>query len=282
MAIVRDLSAAQLVFKVAGGADDQFSVLRFRGTEGLCQLYRFEIELVSTVESIDFNSIVGKAAVLSVNSSSGARWFHGIVSRMELTGEVPGTGGGASRNHLRAEMVPDLWLLTHRYNSRIFQGKTIKEIITDVLTKGGIQSDHVSFVLNGQYSPREYCVQYRETDFNFVCRLMEEEGIWLTFEQTEDGHKLVIADSVDGYKPLEGDSAALPYRPPTGLNISDEHVFRFRISQSVRPGAVVINDYNFEKPALALEAKADAGRDAGLEYSDYPGEYTEQSRGTQL
>src|SRR5262244_2682063 len=112
MPLVRDLSSAQLQFAAANGTD--YSVVRFRGTEGLCQLYRFEIELVSTVESTDFDAIVGKAAVLSINSSGGARYFHGIVSRMELIGEVT-RAGASTLCQFRAELVPALWLLTHRY-----------------------------------------------------------------------------------------------------------------------------------------------------------------------
>ncbi|MBK8268671.1 MAG: type VI secretion system tip protein VgrG [Planctomycetes bacterium] len=259
MPLVRDMSQAQLAFTVAGGADDQFSVTRFRGTEGLCQLYRFEIEMVTAFDIGDFSTIVGKAAVLTVHCVHGARYFHGVVSRLELIGERPGPSGGASHAY-RAELVPQLWLLTHRYNSRIFQNKTTSDIISTVLKYGGIASDRIQIAKGAGGTTREYCVQYRETDFNFICRLMEEEGIWWTFEQTKESHTLVIADSVGAYQPIEGESAALSYRPPTGLNAQEEHVFRFRISQSVRPGAVVINDFNFEKPRLALEAKADAGR----------------------
>src|SRR5262245_37930525 len=276
MALVRDYSRSQLAFEVSGGTPDQFSVIRFRGSEGLCQLYRFEIEMVTDLDAVDFNEMVGKDAILTVNATSGTRWFHGVISRMEMTGEA------GTRTYLRAELVPMLWLLTHRYNCRIFQNKTTQEIVTDVLEKAGISSDLVEFVLEGDYSAREYCVQYRETDFNFICRLMEEEGIWWTFEQSPEDHKLIIADSVNAYQPIEGDDTALPYRPPTGMNVEDEHVFRFRRSQSVRPGAVVVNDFNFEKPKLKLEAKSDAGRDPALFFSDYPGDYTEQARGTKV
>src|SRR5205085_2296560 len=114
-------------FQVAGGTEDQFSVLRYRGTEGLCQLYRFEIEAACDPDSVDFDAIVGKSAVLRINTTSGPRWFHGVVARMELTGEAD------TRNYVRVELVPLLWLLTHRYNSRIFQSQTTQEIITDVL-----------------------------------------------------------------------------------------------------------------------------------------------------
>lgn len=275
MALIRDLSRAQLAFQIEGGAVGQFSVVRYRGAEGLCQLYRFEIELASSPEETALEDMVGKSAVLSINTDWGQRWFHGIVSRFEMKGET------ADQVYYRAELVPALWLLTHRYNSRIFQQKTTKEIISTILTEGGIPADRFDVsLLQGDYSPREYCVQYRETDYNFICRLMEEEGIRWYFRQTQDAHILVLADAPDS-PPIEGD-ASLPYVPPASMTVSAEHVFRFRKGSAVRPGTVVLRDFNFEKPQVNLECRSDNGKNAGLEISDYPGEYREQGAGTRI
>jgi len=275
MALIRDLSQAQLAFQIEGGAVDQYSVVRYRGAEGLCQLYRFEIELASSPEETALEDMVGKSAVLSINTDWGQRWFHGIVSRFEMKGET------ADQVYYRAELVPALWLLTHRYNSRIFQQKTTKEIISTVLTDGGIPPDRFDLSpLRGEYSPREYCVQYRETDYNFICRMMEEEGIRWYFRQTQDAHLLVLADAPDS-PPIEGDSS-LPYVPPASMVVSAEHVFRFRKGSAVRPGVVVLRDFNFEKPQVNLECRNDNGKGAGLEISDYPGEYREQGAGTRI
>jgi type VI secretion system VgrG family protein len=275
MALIRDLSRAQLAFQIEGAGVDQYSVVRYRGSEGLCQLYRFEIELASSPEETILEDMVGKSAVLSINTDWGQRWFHGIVSRFEMKGET------ADQVYYRAELVPALWLLTHRYNSRIFQQKTTKEIISTVLTDGGIPADRFDLsLLQGGYSPREYCVQYRETDYNFICRLMEEEGIRWYFRQTQDAHLLVLADAPDS-PPIEGDSS-LPYVPPASMTVSAEHVFRFRKGSAVRPGAVVLRDFNFEKPQVNLECKEASGRNAGLEISDYPGEYREQGEGARI
>ncbi len=275
MALVRDLSQAQLAFQVSGRDVDEFEVLRYRGSEGLNRLYRFEIELASSREQLALADFVGQSAVLSINAAGGQRFFHGLTSRFELTGET------AAQTYFRAELVPAIWLLTHRYNCRIFQNKTVAEIITEVLTQAGIASDRFRLSLSGQYEPREYCVQYRETDFNFICRMMEEEGIWFHFEQSEGAHVLVVADASSAYAPIEGE-VTLPYHPPTGMNVDTEHVFRFRLGQSVRPGAVVLDDFNFENPKLNLQSTADNGRDTHLEFSDYPGEYLDQGRGRSL
>ena len=106
MAIVRDLSHAQIAFQVEGGSVDQFQVMRYRGTEGLCQLYRFEIELASSETEVPLESIVGKPAVLSINSAYGTRWLHGIVGRFEMTGQT------TEQTYFRVELVPTVWLLT--------------------------------------------------------------------------------------------------------------------------------------------------------------------------
>jgi len=275
MALVRDLSKAQLAFQVVGREVDEFEVLRYRGTEGLSRLYRFEIELARAGEAVPLDDIAGRSAVLSINTTYGERFFHGIIGRFEMTGET------TDQVYYRAELVPAVWLLTHRYNSRIFQNQTVKDILSAVLTAAGIASDRFRLTLERDYKPREYCVQYRETDYNFLCRLMEEEGIRWYFEQSQEAHILVATDATSAYAPIEGE-AALPYCPPTGLVVEEEHVWRFRLGQSVRPGATVLNDFNFENPKLKLQAKYDAGRDAQLEFSDYPGEYGDQSTGASL
>jgi len=275
MALVFDRSESQLAFQMAGGALDRFQVIRYRGTEGLCQLYRFEIELATDDLAVDLNEIVGKAAVLSINTVTEERWFHGLVSRFELTNQ------SERQAYFRAELVPGIWLLTHRYNSRIFQNQTTKDIVTAVLTQAGFASDALKFSLSGSYQPREYCVQYRESDYNFIARLLEEEGIWWYFEQTKDKHTLMLADATAAYQPITG-TATLPFVPPSGMSHETEHVYRFRLGQIVRPGAVALNDFDFKNPKLKLGAKADAGRDTGLQFFDYPGEYLEQSAGTAL
>lgn len=274
MALMRDLSRAQHAFQVQGRQVSEFQVIRFRGTEGLNQLYRFEIEMAADTATVSFDDIVGKAAVLSIFTSQGERWFHGIVARFEMTGETH------DQIYFRAELVPALWLLTHRYNSRIFQNKNVKEIITEVLTDAGIATDRFDTegLPDSVYQRRENCVQYRETDFNFISRLCEDEGIWYFFEQSQDKHVVKFCAGPGFAVPIEGDPA-LPYMPPTGLNVEEEHIFRFRIAQAVRPGAVVLNDFNFENPKLNLEAKGDSGRDSGLGFIDFPGGYTDQDHG---
>lgn len=274
MPIVSEKATSHIALTVADFDTDTFHVVRYRGTEGICRLYRFGIEAASRDTEIPFDGIVGKAAVLKVDTPGGERWFHGIVGRLEVTGE------SVEETHFRIELVPTVWLLSHRYGSRIFQNKSVVDIVTDVLESAGIGADRYRFDLQGKYVSREYCVQYRETDFNFICRLMEEEGIRWSFEQSKDGHVFVMADAAV-YEPIDGDSV-IRYASISGLNASEEHVYRFRLGQGVRPGSVVLNDFNFENPTLDLNSRAELGRDVGLEVRDYPGEYVNQRDGQSL
>lgn len=280
MALVRDRSRAQLAFQVTGREVDEFEVMRYRGTEGLCQLYRFEIEMATQTRELNFKDFLGKGGVLSINGDKGERWFHGVIGRMEYTGDT------VDQYYYRVELYPAMWLLTHRHRSRIFQNKSTKEILTQVLEEGGISGDAVKLEgLKATYDPREYCVQYRETDYNFIARLMEEEGIWWCFEHTRDGHTLIIADNPAAHAAIAGERA-VPFAAPSGLTPAvgrdEEHVNEFRLGQAVRPGGVVLTDFDFTNPGLDLTCRQHEPLNSGLQISDFPGEHATQSRGAEL
>lgn len=276
MAIQRDLDQAQIAFQIVGADADQFQVTRYRGTEGLCQLFRFEVEAVCYEQDLDLDAIVGTRAMLHVRNSFNERKFHGLISRVEVIGESNDSA------LYRLELSPHLWLLTHRSDCRIFQGRTTKQIIEDVFTAAGLPADSYSLSGISNADVREYCVQYRETDFNFICRLMEADGIWWYFEHTADLHKFVATDSSEQYTAIP-DEPEVPYQPPTGMNVIEgEHVFRFRKGHAVRPSHVSLTDYDFENPKNSLAAQEKLERDAGLEFRDYPGEYKAAAAGTTL
>ena len=115
--------------------------------------------------------------------------------------------------HTRPRWCPGCWFLKLFSNCRIFQNKTVPDIIQKVFADRGY-TDY-DFRLTGSYDPREYCVQYRETDFNFVSRLMEDEGIFYFFEQTEDKHQLVLADAKSAITPCPHKATAR-FTPATG------------------------------------------------------------------
>ncbi len=269
-----DLAQSKLAFRVAGVADDDFQVFRYRGTEGLSLLFRFDIEMSAPPATRRLDDLVGRPATFVLEAPGGVRRFHGVVGRFQYIGEH------GEKAYYRAELMPLLWLLTHSYHSRIFQHKPVPQIVAEVLRAAGLldASFKLEPCLINKHPPREYCVQYRETDYNFIARLMEDEGIFYFFEHDEHECRMVLSDSAM-FRGLDAEDRSLPYQPPSGLNAQQPHVFHFQESHEVRPSRVVLRDYNYVKPSLDLQCHGGHGRDGNMEVSDYPGKYTRQADG---
>ncbi len=222
--------------------------------------------------------MVGEKAAFVWKTPEGERWIHGIVSRIDQTGR----GKKLARYSVR--LVPRVWILTLRRQSRIFQNLTTPDILKEVLTSGGIPSDHFKLSLKRSYKPRKYCVQYRETDFDFLSRLMEEEGIFYHFEHTEDGHVMILGDDPVAQVAIAGE-ATVPFAEESGL-VGDEgageHVGRFQFGHSVRSGTTTLREFDFKKPTLSLETQSQADTEKRLELYDYPGGYPDTSIGNEL
>lgn len=273
MAILES-NIAHFTFAVTG-LEPELRVVRFTGSEGLSQLFRFSLELASDEAEIDFSAVVGKPALLTIYGEQGERYVNGIVSRFEQARE------GLRLTTYHAELVPQLWLLSYRHKSRTFQHMTVPDIIAKILDEVSIPSDEYRFVLQNQYLARDYCVQYRESELNFISRLMEEEGIFYFFEHSKDGHVLVIGDSASAHVPIL-DPATVIFHEPTRAVATEEYVYQYRYAEEVRPGAVMLRDYDFKKPQLSLQVDSQSDKDTTLEIYDYPGEYEVPENGTSL
>ena len=226
-------------------------------------------------DEIKFDDVVGKEALVTIQGDDEERYLHGIVSEFQQA-------GGKGRFHIyRARIIPSLWLLSLEQDCRIFQNKTVQDIVTQILKDGGMTSDRFDFRLQGQYPPREYCVQYRETDLQFISRLLEEEGIYYFFEHSKQKHVVVFADSTAAYKPIPG-KADVPINPAGGMVPEGEFVFGFAFSRRILSGKMTQKDFNFEKPSLDLTVQEQASSHQKLEIYDYPGRYADQSRGKKL
>jgi type VI secretion system secreted protein VgrG len=267
-----DIAAStKFTFRV-DGLSAETQVARFEAVEAMSSLFEVELTLTSDDNNIAFADVVGKTALLTLEThKSEPRYLHGIVSRFRHFED------GKKLTVYQATLVPKLWRLRHRHDSRIFQDKSVKAILQQVLEDAGITD--VRLALNGTYNPREYCVQYRESDFAFISRLMEEEGISYFFEHTEAKHVLVLGDAPSAAAPIPG-ADTLSYKGTLGAMAHGESVSRFSSSEEVRPGKVTLTDYNFEKPSLALLESSAAKLDDDLEVYDYPGEYTAPGEGT--
>ena len=250
----------------------------FNGREELSRLSFFHLQLVSETADIDPTSIVGKNITLNVPLPDGSpRYFNGYVSRFACR------GSDDRLTHYRAEVVPWLWFLTRSTSCRIFQTKSVVDIISQVFSALKFTDFEISEIKN-THPQREYCVQYRESDFNFVSRLMEEEGIFYYFHHEEGKHTLVLSDQTGGYKDCTESkvtfSANLSEPDPLDLITSWEHRFEYR------SGACTHRDYNFETPANDLTAtkKTVSHFDdvAKFELYDYPGKYDKKPDGDSL
>ncbi len=266
--------AIEIEFSVEG-ISDVWRVAQIEGHEAISRLFQFRVTVASTDPDLAFEGIVGQECVLTVRHGPLARFVHGMVSRFEQHGE------GHQVTTYVATVVPRAWRLQHRHDYRIFQDRTAPEIIAQVLLAAGFSADDYRMSTTLPYDRREYSVQYAETDWAFISRLMEETGMFCFFEHHADRHILVFGDSAAAHEPIM-DPAAIPFRVVGGALTSQEGVTRFSLREEVRPGKVTVRDYNFEKPSLSLEGQAAAPVDADLEVYVYATEHELPNEGERI
>lgn len=258
---------------------DKFVLLAFYGTEAISQLFTFDLDLLSEDSTISMRSIVGTKISFSIKLKQGERHFSGFVSRFS---QLPNEGRLA---RYRAEVVPWLWFLTRTTDCRMYQNKNVIEIIQDVFSRFGFSD--FAFEVQASFQPREYCVQYRETAFNFVSRLMEEEGIFYFFKHTQSTHQMVIANNKASHDPCPQQSRAR-YEASTGAGFSAEEdlVQQWQRNEELRPGKWAMRDWNFEQapnPVSAnIRSRINVGGNSSFEIYDYPGIFLQHDRGDTL
>ncbi|MBJ7546008.1 type VI secretion system tip protein VgrG [Pseudomonas sp. OA3] len=260
------------------GVEHDLQVLEFSGREAISQPYRFDVELISERPDLDLASLLHQRAFLAFSPNGDG--IHGIVHRAEQ-GE---SGKRLTRYHLA--IVPQLAYLAHRTNQRIFQHLTVPQIVAQVLEEHGIVEGGYQFQLGPTvYPERDYCVQYDESDLHFIQRLCEEEGIHYHFQHSESGHVLTFGDDQTAFAKL---GQPTPYIQDSGMTADDPVIKRLALRLETRTRRTTRRDYDFEQPRLLLEA-AYKGEQAGendglpdLEDYDYPGRYTDRTRGKHL
>ncbi len=248
------------------------------GSEEISRLFRFHLEMVSDDPAIDAKEIVGKKLTLSIDlPSGGERHFSGYVSRLVRVGNQ----SHSTKTIYQAEVIPWLWFLTRTADIRIFQNMSVPEILEQVFNEF-LDIAKFEFRLEREHPVKEYTVQYRETDFNFVSRLMEHEGIYYFFEHNQDKHTLVMGDSLMAYGLHPGREEVSFVGPlePSGVITDWSRAAEFR------SGKWAHTDYDFKKPSTDLFTSATSAVDLpGLgryEIYDYPGYYDDKPRGEQL
>lgn len=249
---------------------DVLLVRSLEGEEGISSLFVYRAVLYSTNAAIDFTQIVGKLVTLTISLSSGnARYINGVVSRFSQA------GSDQRYTSYLAEIRPSLWLLTMNADCRIFQNMSTPDIISKVFTNLGIPAYKNS--LTATYTVRDYCVQYRETAFAFVSRLMEQEGICYFFTHDSSSHTMVLADDSSSWGTCT-DLTAARYGGQEGNLNADDVITDCVIEQAVTVGQYQADDFNFITPSTDLLATASSA-DTSRSVYDYPGLYTAQSDG---
>jgi type VI secretion system secreted protein VgrG len=245
------------------------------GTEQLGRLFQFDLQLLSEDQDIAFEDIMGLGVTVRVDrpDRKGSRFFHGLVNRFSLAG-VEG-----EMTLYKASVVPWFWFLTRVTDCRIFQNKTVPDIIKEVMLEYGYSDLKDS--LNGSFRTWDYCVQYRESSFNFLSRLMEQEGIYYYFEHEKDKHTMVLANGPSAHVPCP-DYDQLHFRPQQTGGVPGEFISHWKVDKQVMSGAYLHRDFNFTKPKTLLESASNIPRAhamADFEVYDYPGEFPDTADG---
>ena len=250
--------------------DDKLWLHSMTGRESLGRPFVYDLVLVSEDGPIPIDDLLGKTVTAALPTiSDGTRYFHGCVTSFSQAGML------GRFHHYLATVRPWLWFLTRTSDCRIFQNMTAPDIIKQVFRDRGFSDFQES--LSGTYRQREYCVQYRETDFNFVSRLMEEEGIYYYFKHEASKHTLVLCDSASAHGTCGGlrtDSLLSPKRATTP-GPTRSTIGRFR--RKSRPCKYMLREFDYLNPKANSGAKATETRQyahADLEVYDYPGLYT--------
>lgn len=260
--------------------EDEVLMTSFSGEEELSRLFQFRLTLISMNTAIKGPDIVGKNVTFTIRYGDGSqRFFNGYVHRF-LGGDETAKGVRAYEAHV----VPWLWFLTQTSDCRIFQELSVVEIIEQVFTDLGF-TDFTTNNVAGEHPKREYCVQYRETDFNFVSRLMEEEGIFYYFSHEDGKHTMVLADKAEAYTPCKESSVDYPQDEQASGSVTP-HINSWQHSYEYQSGAWAHTDYNFKTPSTSLMTteKTLMGYDnvKAFEQYDYPGEYQAKGNGKGL
>ena len=279
------LTQANRVISIDTPLGEDVLLLRgIEGIEGISVPFSFELDLVSELNNIGFGDIIGRNVTLSILLPDGSmRFFNGIISRFSQGSGAGVTPDGNQLAHYSATMVPWFWLLTRTSDSRIFQELSVPAIVEKIFMEKGFVDYKLN--LHDIYEPKEYCVQYQETDFNFISRLMEQEGIFYFFEHEDGKHTMILGDSSVENKPCPKQETARYQRSHDSVVLEDDTITHLDIMQEIRIGKYTANDYNFKLPATDLVVEAVCKQPLGpgeRELYEYPAEYESRVEGDRL
>jgi type VI secretion system secreted protein VgrG len=255
----------------------------FSGSEGISMPFSFELSLASENTNINPRDIIGQNVTVSIGlADDERRYINGIICRFtqERLGEDSDQEQYLHIATYSATMVPWFWLLTKTVNSRIFQEKTVQQIVEQIFGDRGFADYEMR--LTGNYEPREYCVQYHESDFNFISRLLEQEGIFYLFEHEDGRHILVLADSADEHHDCPHQDTVRCQLSGGATQETEDVITNIGWGEEIRFGKYTTKDFNFLMPGTDLRVEMPTRITVGQgdrELYDFPGEYLTRAEG---
>jgi type VI secretion system secreted protein VgrG len=266
------MTAANVLDFTSALSAGTLSAARLCGEEGISELFRFEVDLGASDPDIDFDALVGKPACVALAlAGADKRYYHGIVTRFGQT------GGGVNSASYRAVLRPWLWWLTLHADCRIFQQLSVPDILAKLFRELGFTAFRNQ--LQGSYAVRDYCVQYGETAFDFVSRLMEDEGIFYYFEHTADDHTMVLVDTASSFVACPRFAGPARYQGTGVSRDALDLVYECAAERRAVTAAYAVEDWDYNKPAQALRSKKDGDGAPAMRVYDYPGGYTAAADG---
>ena len=267
-------SGLQFTLQAGSLPPNTFKVVSFEYREAYSTPFEISLLLSSPQSAVNFSDVLDNQATLSIwRNGELLRSVSGMVSSFEQG------DSGFRQTFYRMEINPELWRLGLRRNSRIFQNESPIDILQSLLTENGVTQ--YRFDLRHEHPPREFCVQYRETDLAFLQRLSAEEGLTYYFEQDGGQTKLIFSD--DAQTLNNGNAVSLPYNLNKKAQLQETVVTAFNRSERVRPSEVKLKDYTFKNPSWTAEFNKEAGdannQRSGYEHYDYPGRFKDESQG---
>lgn len=248
------MSDAVELFKFSSAALDRdlFKVVRFKGAEGLSKLFQFDVTVISAKANLDLDAVLEQPATFSLLRADQNVTYHGTLQHFDVL------HAAGEFIFYKATLVPSLWWLTLRQTSQVFLDMTLNEILEAVLKDGGLSASDYDLQLQRSYPKREYVCQYNESNYDFLCRQMEHQGIYYYFKHTDSDSKLIITDTKLSHVETP-QTSTVRYAPPTGLESAshEDVVSSFVGRKSAIPKSVRVKDYNYRKPSAEVVGKAD-------------------------
>ena len=253
---------------------NQFLIESFSGREAISGLFSFQASVRSVDEGFEPRQLIAQPVTVSLRLQDGEyRSFNGYVESLSA-----GAAAARGQRHYRLNIVPWLWFLTRTSDCRIFQNQSVPDILQSIFAELGY-GDHDFSRVGKACKPRDYCVQYRETDLNFVLRLLQEEGLYFTFRHEAKRHVLVVGFQTSGYS--TGTEPTLPFSTTSS---DTNHVHEWQRRYAYQATAWARHDYNFETNRTSLLERtptvSDYQQHPGHEYFDYPGLHDDKGDGS--